>query len=321
MIQVAHLTRRFGDRLAVDDVSFRIGPGQVFGLLGPNGAGKTSTMRMLAGLIRPSSGEITVAGLTLSAGTSAAVRSRVGILTEAPGLWEKLSAHQNLMVHARLFGVPAPSDAVERHLRLLDLWERRDDAVVLLSKGMRQKLALARALVHDPPVVLLDEPTAGLDPKTARTVRDLILTLRGLGRCVLVSTHNLDEAERLSDLVGVLQGRLVALDSPEALRRRLFGRRIKVTLDRDPGGLSARLASVGVTRIQTQGFECIMEVDEPERQVPQIVRLLVEAGAGIRRVAEEHPPLEQVYLKLLEEDRPQDGEPSDPTRPAGATSP
>ncbi len=304
MVTAHGLCRRFGDRLAVDGLSFDLRAGEIFALLGPNGAGKTTAIRLLAGLISPTSGSITVGGTELTARTAQVIRARVGILTEAPGLWERLTVRQNLTIYAELFEVPEVQATVERHLRLVELWERRDDQAGLLSKGMKQKLALARALVHDPQVVLLDEPTAGLDPRTARTVRELILNLRARRRAVLVSTHNLDEAERLADRVGVLRTRLVALDAPHALRRRLFGHRVRIRLDRDPTALVAQLAQAGATDIRTEGFGCVMDVSEPDIQIPAIVRALVSSGAGVREVADDRPSLEDIYLKLLEEAHP-----------------
>ena len=199
MISAQAITRRFGERVAVEDVSFDVRGGEVFGLVGPNGAGKTTTLRMLGGLIPPTSGVVSVFGQPFTRANGAALRARIGFLTETPGLWEHLTVADNLLVYARLFGMAGPGIAVERVLRLFELWDRRTDRVALLSKGMKQKLALARALVHQPEIVLLDEPTANLDPATSRTVRDLLLELRSQGRAIVVSTHNLDEVERISE--------------------------------------------------------------------------------------------------------------------------
>ena len=174
-IETLGLTRRFDGRVAVDELTVTVAAGSVFGFLGPNGAGKTTTVRMLAGLIQPTSGDAVVAGHRVTADADA-LRGAVGILTETPGLYDRLSARQNLRYFARLYDltVAQADDEVARYLRLLGLWDRRDDPVGTFSKGMRQKLAIARALLHDPAVVFLDEPTAGLDPEAARVVREFI---------------------------------------------------------------------------------------------------------------------------------------------------
>jgi ABC-2 type transport system ATP-binding protein len=282
----SHLTRRFDTRVAVDDVSFELAPGEIFALLGPNGAGKTTTLRMLAGLIRPSSGSVRVDG-------------RIGFLTEAPGLWDRLTVRRNLLVYARLHGLPDPSRAVDEALDLFDIGSRKNDRAAQLSKGLKQRVALARTLLHRPDVVLLDEPTSGLDPESARDVRELILRLRGEQRAILLSTHNLDEVQRVADRVAVLRSRLVALDTPAALRHRLFGSRVNVTLAAAAApfapALNAHFADV---RVEDRLLS--IAVDDVERAAPDIVRALVRAGADVVSVAADEAPLEEVYLKLLE---------------------
>ena len=218
MLTAVGLTRRFGEHLAVEKASLTLEPGQIFALLGPNGAGKTTTLRMLAGLIAPSSGTVTIDGQEMSRHATASVRGQVGFLTESPGLWDRLTVMQNLMVYARLQGLPNPSQAVKDTMSLFGLANRANQVAAVLSKGLKQRVALARTLIHKPRVVLLDEPTSGLDPESARDVRELILRLRNEGRAVLVSTHNLDEVERVADRVGVLRTRMIAMDTPAALR-------------------------------------------------------------------------------------------------------
>src|SRR5919197_2949013 len=234
-IETHSLIRRFGDRVAVEDLSVAVEQGTVFGFLGPNGAGKTTTVRMLAALIAPTAGDAVVAGHRLGADDDTLRRS-VGILTESPGLYERLSARQNLTYFARLYDLePARAAAqVERYLRLLELWERRDDAVGTFSKGMRQKLAIARALLHEPPVLFLDEPTAGLDPEAARTVRDFVAMLRREGRTIFLTTHNLPEADELCDVVAVFERRLLRMGAPAELRAGLFGSGTVVRVRGDP---------------------------------------------------------------------------------------
>src|SRR5512136_2519920 len=225
---------------AVDGLNLEVREGEVFGFLGPNGAGKTTTVRMLACLIGPTSGRAWVNRLEIGAADQQ-IRSQVGILTESPGLYERLSARRNLEIFGELYDVKDVKGQVEKYLRLLDLWDRRDAEAGTFSKGMKQKLSIARALLHEPPVVFMDEPTSALDPEAAKTVREFIETLRGQGRTIFLCTHNLDEAERLCERIGVFRQRLIAVDTPEALRRKLFGRQTEVYLA--PAGAGDPLSS------------------------------------------------------------------------------
>jgi len=308
MITVERVTRRFGSRTAVDDVSFDVKAGEVFGLLGPNGAGKTTTLRMLGGLIPPTSGTVRIDGQPFTRATSHALRERVGFLTETPGLWDQLTVEENLLVYARLFSVKDPRSAVRSILETFELRDRRADRVALLSKGMKQKLAIARALVHTPRVVLLDEPTANLDPQTARTVRDLLRTLRDAGRAIVVSTHNLDEIERVADRVALVSGRLIAIGEPAVLRREVFGHRLRVRVGASREGTPAFVRAAegaGAHDVRADDGLLSMSVDGANGSTPAIVRALVEAGADIFEVADDAPSLEDVYLRLLETGRPE----------------
>jgi ABC-2 type transport system ATP-binding protein len=302
VISAQAITRRFGDRVAVENVSFEVVRGEVFGLLGPNGAGKTTTLRMLGGLILPSEGNVAIDGRPFTRSGGGALRARIGFLTETPGLWDNLSVADNLTIYARLFGVARPDLAVERVLRMFELWDRRADRVALLSKGMKQKLALARALVHDPDVILLDEPTANLDPQASRAVRDLLRELRSKGRAVVISTHNLDEVERLADRVGLVSRTLIAVGAPAVLRREMFGRRLRIRLHgaHPPmNDLAAVAARAGGRDVRVDGVALSMLLESHDSDAPRMVRALVEAGAEIREVFDEEPDLEEVYLKLL----------------------
>ena len=302
MVVVAHLTRTFGDRTAVDNVSFEIPRGEVFGLLGPNGAGKTTTLRMIGGLILPTGGHVTIDGTRIDRANADALRRRIGFLTETPGLWEQLTVFANLATYAKLFGVTHHVDVCERMLRRFELWDRRDDRAATLSKGMKQKLALARALVHDPEIVLLDEPTANLDPQTARGVRDLVADLRDRGRVVIISTHNLDEVERIASRVALISTRLIAIGEPAALRRSVFGRRMRIVFA--PGTLAvAALASIagraGALDVVADAEGLTMRIENPDLEVPAIIAALVGAGAAIRAAYDEEQSLEDVYIRLL----------------------
>ena len=307
MLTATSLTRRFGDRLAVDDVSFEVGRGEIFALLGPNGAGKTTTMRMLAGLVAPTSGHVSIDGTDITSRSAGGARGRIGLLTETPGLWDRLSVGDNLLTYAKLHGLPNPARAVTEALTLVDLNGRVTDLAAHLSKGMRQRVALARALIHKPAVVLLDEPTSGLDPQSAREVRAMIVRLRDEGRAVLLSTHNLDEVERVADRVAILRARLIAVDSPDGLRARVFGRRVRIELRGSADAHIERLRALGLDDVQVAGSGLSIRLphrgpdDDRTLDTPAIVRRLVESGAAIESVMPEEPTLEDVYVRLIDQ--------------------
>jgi ABC-2 type transport system ATP-binding protein len=301
MLTASHLTRRFDSRVAVEDVTFELAPGEIFALLGPNGAGKTTTLRMLAGLIVPSSGSVHVGGEPMTAHASH-LRGRIGFLTEAPGLWDRLTVFENLVTYARLQGVSPSQKAVTDALDLFGIGNRANDPAAQLSKGLKQRVALARTLLHNPAIVLLDEPTAGLDPESAHDTRALILRLRRENRTVILSTHNLDEVDRVADRVGVLRTRLIALDTPSALRSRLFGRRIVITLSHPAGQYEAIVRAAGATDVAVDGNALSIGVEDDTALAPPVVKALVEAGARIVSVIPEERPLEEVYLRLLKDE-------------------
>ncbi len=301
MIRTEGLTRRFGDRLAVDGLTLEVREGEILGLLGPNGAGKTTTVRMLACLLAPTGGRAWVGGHEVGKEASA-IRSTVGILTESPGFYKRLSLERNLRYFAELYGVSSPRAAVQRYLERLGLWDRRSDAVATLSKGLRQRLALARALVHEPKVLFLDEPTAGLDPESARDVRRFIGELASERRTVLLCTHNLPEAEELCNRIAVLKTRLIALDRPEALKERMSGGRVLVELGNPRPEFATDLRLPFVQRASLEGSTLTVEGANPDRDNPTLVRRLVEMGAEIRSVMRDERTLEDVYLSLMGRD-------------------
>src|SRR5438445_3312130 len=227
-ITVQHLSKRFGDRTAFDDVSFEVGQGEVFGFLGPNGAGKTTTVRTLGTLIAPTSGSATVAGYPLTPENGVEIRRKISIMPESPGLYLRLSVAENLECFADLYEVPNPEDRIDRVLRAVNLADRARDACGALSKGLRQRVALARALLSDPEVLFLDEPTSGLDPAAAHDVHELIDGLRQRGVTIFLTTHRLEEAERLCDRVAILNTTLRAIGRPDELRERLFAKTLTV---------------------------------------------------------------------------------------------
>jgi len=300
-IETHGLTRAFGERVAVEDLTLAIPAGSVFGFLGPNGAGKTTTVRMLAALIAPTRGSASIVGHQLGS-DDRAIRRSVGILTETPGLYDRLSAWQNLIFFARLYDVTEPRAAAqaERYLRMLELWERRGDAVGGFSKGMRQKLAIARALLHEPTVVFLDEPSAGLDPEAARTVRDFIKELRAEGRTIFLTTHNLPEADELCDMIGVFRTRLLRLDTPANLRAGLFGRGTLVRVAGDATRWRTVAQAMPFVRdVAIHDGALAITLDDPDAQNPPLVQALVAAGAPVRYVEPITHSLEDVYLELV----------------------
>ena len=296
------LGRRFGDRWAVRGIELDVRRGEVLGLLGPNGAGKTTTVRLLTALIEPSEGTAVVDGFDVRDQPDA-VRGRVGILTETPGLYDKLSAVANLEFFASLYDLDAATrtQRIEHYLRLFGLWDRRDDVAGTFSKGMKQKLAIARALLHDPSVVFLDEPTAALDPEAAYIVREAIETLRKAGRTIVLATHNLDEADRLCDRIGFVRGGLLRIDSPAALRGELGARGLAVRLS--AAASAAQLEAIGridgVTGVESVDGRLRLGTSRPEEAAPAIVRTLVEAGADIIEVRPERTSLEEIYFDVM----------------------
>ncbi len=299
MIHTESLTKKFGDNLAVDRLSLDVTEGEVFGFLGPNGAGKTTTVRMLTSLIAPSSGSAVVNGFKVGA-QDYDIRRTVGILTETPGMYDTLSAEFNLTIYAKLYEVEHPRQQVEKYLQMLGLWDRRMDEAGSFSKGMRQTLASARALLHEPRILFLDEPTAGLDPEAARLIRDSIEELRKEGRTIFLCTHNLDEADRLCDRIGVFKTHLLVVDTPANLRTRLFGRKVVFHLIAPDEGLADAVRAMPfVKQAQVLDNKLVVTLDDPEEHNPEIIRLLVGAGANIQFVGELRRSLEDVYLQLV----------------------
>jgi ABC-2 type transport system ATP-binding protein len=299
MIRTERLTKKFDPVLAVDQLSLDVPVGEVFGFLGPNGAGKTTTLRMLCALIGPTSGRAWVAGYEVGKQDSK-LRQHVGILTESPGLYDRLSAEYNLGFFARLYEVDEVEAQVERYLRLLGLWDRRAEPVGTFSKGMRQKLAIARSMLHEPQVLFLDEPTSGLDPEAAHLVREFIGELKSEGRTIFLCTHNLDEADRLCDRIAVFNTRLLALDSPAALRRQLYGRAVVFHLrEMSPTYADAVRRFPFVRQTDCIDNKLLVTLDDPEANNPALIRALLQAGADVQFVGELRRSLEDVYLQLV----------------------
>jgi len=306
MIETKQLTKIFKikkspDVPAVVDLTLSVAEGEVFGFLGPNGAGKTTTVRMLTSLIGPTSGAAWVNGFKVGE-KDQDIRRSVGILTESPGLYERLSAVKNLAIYANLYDVEQIDRQVEKYLRMLGLWSRRDDPVGSFSKGMRQKLAIARALLHEPKLLFLDEPTSGLDPEAARLVRSFVQELSEQGRTIFLCTHNLNEADRLCDRIGIFKSRLIEIDTPENLRKKLFGRKVVFHLrEINPLWLDSIKAFAGVEDVQAVDQKLVVSMDNPQVLNPQIIRMLVESGADVQFVGELRHSLEEIYLQTMRE--------------------
>jgi ABC-2 type transport system ATP-binding protein len=302
LIDTENLTKKFGKLTAVEDLTLHVDEGEVFGFLGPNGAGKTTTMRMLCCLIQKTSGEARIGDYEVSSPADAVkIRRIIGVLPENVGLYEELSAYQNLDYYGRLFKLTRErrAERIEYFLRMLGLWETRDQLAGSLSKGMKQKLAIARALIHDPKVLFLDEPTANLDPEASRTVLDFILELKKEKRTIFLNTHFLDEADRICDRVGILKTRLLTTNSPLELRRSLWGRKTVIQVERVNDAIVSAVRGVEHGSVQVEGNRFIVEVSDPERENPELVNAIDRAGGRVQYVNDVIPTLEDVYLKLV----------------------
>ncbi|MEW6232732.1 MAG: ABC transporter ATP-binding protein [Chloroflexota bacterium] len=301
MIEVNGLTKRFGDFTAVKDVSFRVGEGEILALLGPNGAGKTTTVRMLASILQPTSGSARVGGMDVVA-EAREVRHFVGMLTELPGLYSRMKPLAYLDFFGELEGVPR-SLRLERSrelLTLFGLWEYRHLPLGHFSKGMRQKMALSRALIHSPKVLYLDEPTSALDPAGAKLVRDYIVSLGRAGHTAVVCTHNLAEAEALADKMAVIkEGQIVAFGYPQDLRKKLLGPPL---FELQMVSLDGYLPLIqGLVKLESrQGDRVCFRALEPQKQNPLLLQRLVEAGAEVVSLSEVPYSLESVYLRIVE---------------------
>ncbi len=299
IIVTEKLTKSFGEIVAVNQLTLSVKRGEVFGLLGPNGAGKTTTVRMLAALLIPSGGTAHVAGFQVGEDDQD-IRRKIGLLPESPGLYDSLSAEQNLAFFGSMYGVENIAEQIQKYLELLGLWNRRYEPVGTFSKGMRQKLAIARTLIHEPDVLFLDEPTSGLDPQASRLVREFIEELKGEGRTIILTTHNLVEADRLCDRVAVISGHLLALDAPGELRRKIFGRKVVFHLQEANQALVGALEKFPfVSDVQAVDNKILAAVENPEEQNPQLIRALVDGGAELQFVGELKRRLEDVYLELM----------------------
>ena len=300
IIEARNLTRNYGNRKAVDNLSFDVEEGEVIGLLGPNGAGKTTTIRMLAGIIKPTSGSATVAGFDIP-GDDDDLHQKIGLLTEIPGFYDRLSANYNLGYFASFYdGIDIPKQ-IKKYLDLMGLYERRNDKVGTLSKGLKQKLALARALLHEPQILFLDEPTSGLDPEAARQVRDLVKQLGREGRTIFLSTHNLAEAEQLCDRIAVIRTELLVLNTVENLRKEFSRREVVICLQNPDAPIFKIMKNIPfVIGLRKEDEKIIAELDDSGSGIPEVVQFIVKNGGQIKEIYENKQSLEEMYLKLVE---------------------
>jgi ABC-2 type transport system ATP-binding protein len=312
MIEAHQLGKQFGSFRAVNDITMTIQPGEVLALLGPNGAGKTTTVRMLSAILKPTSGWAKVGGHDVVE-ESRLVRSKVGLLTEYPGLYNRMNAMEYLQFFGTLLGMSTMKSQLqaERLLKQFAMWDARDRRLDGYSKGMKQKIALVRALIHNPPILFLDEPTTAMDPQSARMVRDAIGDLRAADRTILLTTHNLPEAEYLADRIAIIsQGQIIAEGTMQQLMQQLMGEpvwevRITQADERLPVVLQ-ELVAVDEAGADWVRYRCA----EPQHINPQIINRLTTAGMALVSLAEVPRSLEQVYLQIVGEPEPYSNEES-----------
>ncbi len=304
MISVENLTKKFETVTAVKDVSFNIDEGEIFGFLGPNGAGKTTTIRMLSTLIGPTSGKISIDGKDPRK-DGAYIRSIIGLLTESPGLYDKISAYANLDYFSSFYDIPDEERKknIEKYLRMFGLWERKDDLAGTYSKGMKQKLALSRALVHGPKILFLDEPTAGLDPASAHMVRSFIESLKQENITVFLCTHNLTEASSLSDRVCFIKQKIIKIASLSELQSHDKNKRVEIVFKQDAGRYRELLRSIsGVNSVDIKDNTASVFVEKPSETNPEMIRQMVNNNAEILYMNQVKASLEDIYLELIKDE-------------------
>jgi ABC-2 type transport system ATP-binding protein len=303
LIDAENLTRRFGDLTAVDNLTLHVNEGEIFGFLGPNGAGKTTTVRMLACLISKTSGTAKIGDYEIgNRADQQRIRRIIGLVPDNVGLYEELTAYKNLDFYGRYYKVDGTKrrERIEYFLKLLGLWDKRDVAAGTFSKGMKQKLAIARALIHDPQILFMDEPTANLDPEASKTVRDFILELKKEKKTIFLNTHNLDEAQRICDRIAILNTKLMAVGTPAELERSISGRKTVVQLESVNDAIVSAARRVGMGDVEAvEGNKLMIGVDNPEKDNPDILNAIFAAGGRIQFVTEASSTLEDVYLKLV----------------------
>ena len=303
MIDTEGLTKKFGDLTAVDNLTLHVNDGEVFGFLGPNGAGKTTTVRMLCCLISKTSGNANISGYDIGKkGDSIKIRKIIGLVPDNVGLSEHLTAYDNIDFYGKIYDC---SDAQrkennKRFLEMLGLWDKRNDLAGTFSKGMKQKLAIARALIHDPQVLFMDEPTANLDPEAAKTVRDFILQLKKEKKTIFLNTHNLDEAQRICDRVAIMNTSLKAIGSPQELERSVSGKKTIIGLEQQVNdAVLGALKKLPLKNLSIDADKITFDVEDPDKENSPVIEAIVLAGGHVRSINVVGSTLEETYLKLV----------------------
>lgn len=307
MIQLSTLTKVYGSTVGVEDLTFDIKDAEIFALLGPNGSGKTTTLRLMTGLIGATNGYVMIDQVRAE-GTEnlREIHRKIGVLPETPGHYENLTAHRNLQFYGKMYGIPDSKleGRIQALLEDFELIKQKTHKVATYSKGMKQKLAIIRTVLHDPEYVFLDEPLSGLDPEASKFVRDYIRTMKKDGKTVILSTHDLNDADRLSDRVAVIKNRLLAVDTPSNLKSQSF-KRVIVFHMTDASGINLEEVSsmkfVNTAKLNDNAL--VVEVESPEDNNPEIARYLVSNGFGIQFIGEIKRSLEDVYLNIVEKSR------------------
>ena len=304
MIDVINLTKKFGNILAIDNLSFHINEGEIFGFLGPNGAGKTTTMRILCCLISKTSGDVKIADYQIGNKTdSLKIRKIIGLVPDNVGLYEELSAYDNLDFYGKLYECTEKKrkENIEYFLNMLGLWDKRNQSVSDFSKGMKQKVAIARALIHDPKLLFLDEPTVNLDPESSKVVRDFILRLKKEGKTIFLNTHNLDGAQRICDRIGIIKTKLLAVNTPEQLEKSVLGNKIVIELEKVNESILAAVKNLKPKNLTVEGNKIIIEVSDSKKENPDFAKAIVLAGGHIKFISDLNSDLEETYLKIVSE--------------------
>jgi ABC-2 type transport system ATP-binding protein len=304
LIDTENLTKKFDDLTAVDNLTLHVDKGEVFGFLGPNGAGKTTTIRMLCCLISKTSGSARIGGYEIgNKEDSLKIRKIIGLVPDNVGLSENLSAYDNLDFYGKIYDCTEAQrkENIKRFLEMLGLWEKRNVLAGAFSKGMKQKLSIARALIHEPEILFMDEPTANLDPESAKTVRDFILELKKEKRTIFLNTHNLDEAQRICDRIAILNTKLRGIGTPEELEEAVRGRKTVIVLEEVNDKILGALKQLPLKNLVHEGNEIMFDVVEPDKENWVVVEAVVLAGGHVNAVNLVGSSLEDVYLKIVRE--------------------
>jgi len=304
LIETDNLTKKFGDLTAVENVSLQVNDGEVFGFLGPNGAGKTTSIRMLCCLISKTSGNARIGGYEIGdKKDSLKIRKMIGLVPDNVGLSEHLTAYDNLDFYGKIFDCTESQrkENIKRILDRLGLWEKRNVLAGKFSKGMKQKLAVARALIHEPQILFMDEPTANLDPEAAKTVREFIVELKKEKKTIFLNTHNLDEAQRICDKIGIINTKLHAIGTPKDLEQKVRGKKTVVSLEHLNNKILDALKSLPLKNLTIAGNKVIFDVVDPDKENWAAVESIVLAGGHVNLVNVVGSTLEDVYLKLVRE--------------------